>query len=98
MNSKLCVFVCLEAQWCLTLCDLMACSFRGGASGTEPACQCRRHKRGRFDPWVGKIPWRSAWQPTPVFLLGGSHGQRSLLGYSPEGHKELDTTKVAERN
>ena len=44
----------------------------GGASGKEPACQCRRHKRCRFDPWVGKIPWRRAWQPTPLFLPGES--------------------------
>ena len=36
-----------------------------------------------FDPWVGKIPWRRKWQPTPVFLPGKSHGQRSLAGYSP---------------
>ena len=36
-----------------------------------------------FDPWVGKIPWRRKWQPTPVFLPGESHGQRSLVGYSP---------------
>ena len=36
-----------------------------------------------FDPWVEKIPWRRAWQPTPLFLLGESHGQRSLAGYSP---------------
>jgi len=43
-------------------------------------CQCRR--RG-FDPWVGKLPWRRGWQPTPVFLPGESHGQRSLAGYSP---------------
>ena len=45
--------------------------------------QCRRHKRHRFDPWVGKTPWRRAWQPTPVFLPGESHGQRSLVGCSP---------------
>ena len=50
--------------------------------------------RHRFDAWVGKIPWRRAWQPTPVFLPGESHGQRSLVGYSPCGHKELDTTEV----
>jgi len=37
----------------------------------------------RFDPCVGKIPWRRAWQPTPVFLPGESQGQRSLAGYSP---------------
>ena len=59
--------------------------FPGGASGKEPACQrqCKRRKRHGFDPWVGKIPWKMAWQPTPVFLPGESHGQRSLTGYSP---------------
>ena len=61
--------------------------FPGGASGTEPICQC---KRCGFKPWVGKIPWRRAGQPTPVFLPGESHGQRSLVGYSPRGCKELD--------
>ena len=45
-----------------------------GASGKEVACQCRRHKRHGFDPWVGKISWRRKWQPTPVSLLGKSHG------------------------
>ena len=59
--------------------------FPGGASSKEPACPCRRHKRRGFDPWVRKIPWRRAWQPTPVFLPGESHGQRSLAGYSPWG-------------
>ena len=47
-----------------------------------------------FDPWVGKIPWRRAWQPSPVFLPGKSHGQRCLTGYSPWGRKELDTTEA----
>ena len=47
----------------------------------KPACQCRRRKRCGFDPWVGKIPWRRAWQPTPVFLPGESHGQKSLVSY-----------------
>ena len=42
----------------------------GGTSGKEPVCQCRRHKRLRFDPWVRKTPWRRAWQPAPVFLPG----------------------------
>ena len=56
--------------------------FPGGASGKEPDCQCWRYKRPGFDPWVGKIPWRRAWQPLPVFLPGESHGQRSLMGYS----------------
>ena len=52
-------------------------------------------ERGRFDPWVGKVPWRRAWQPTLVSLPGESHGQRSLSGYSPWGCKELDMTEVA---
>ena len=46
-------------------------------------CQYRRHKKHGFDPWVGKSPWRRTWQPTPIFLPGESHGQRSLVGYSP---------------
>ena len=46
-----------------------------------------------FDPWVGKIPWRRQWHPTPVFLPGESHGRRNLVGYSPRGHKESDTTE-----
>ena len=65
-----------------------------GASGKEPACQCTRYKRSRFDPWVGKIPWRKAWQATPVFLPGESHGQRSLAGYSPWYRKESDMTEA----
>ena len=48
-----------------------------------------------FSPWVGKIPWRRARHPTPVFLSGESHGQRSLMGYSPWGHKLSDTTEHA---
>ena len=47
--------------------------------------------RDEFDPWVGKIPSRRKGQLTPVFLSGESHGQRSLVGYSPRGHKESDT-------
>ena len=53
----------------------------------------RIHLQGRgrrFDPWIRKTPWRRKWQPTPVFLPGKSHGQRSLEGYSAWGHKELD--------
>ena len=46
-----------------------------------------------FNPWVGKIPWRRKWQPTPVLLPGKSHGWRSLVAYSPWGHKESDTTE-----
>ena len=56
------------------------CELLWWLSGNEPARQCRRH---RFDPWVGKIPWGMKWLPTPEFLPGKSHGQRSLVGYSP---------------
>ena len=56
--------------------------------GLESACQCRRHKRRGFDPWMGKIPWRRAWQPTSVFSPGRSYGHRSVVGYSPWGHKD----------
>ena len=61
--------------------------FPGGASGKESTCQCRRHKRCGFSPWVGKIPWSRKWQPTPIFLPGKLHGQRSLVGYIAWGHK-----------
>ena len=67
--------------------------FLGHASGKELTCQCRRHKRHGFSPWFGKIPWRRAWQPTPVFLPGESHGRRSLVGNIPQGGKELDMTE-----
>ena len=68
--------------WCGGCCFLLASSIiwswlaqtsvPGGASGKVPSCQCRRHKSHGFSPWVGKIPWMRAWQPTPVFLSGGS--------------------------
>ena len=58
--------------------------FPGGASGKEPACQCGRLKRRRFDSWVGKTPWRRAWQPTPVWTLPS------------KGCKDSDTTEVIE--
>ena len=51
-------------------------------------------RRPGLNLWIRKIPWRRAWQLIPVFLLGESHGQRSLAGYSPEGHKESDTTEM----
>ena len=62
-------------------------------SGKEPTCQYRRHKRSSSDSWVHKIPWSRKWQPTPVFLPGKSHGQRSLAGYGPWGPKESDMTE-----
>ena len=56
----------------------------------NPVCWCRRH---RCDSWVKKIPWHGKWLPTPVVLTRESQGQRSLVGYSPWGRKELDMTE-----
>ena len=70
--------------------------FPGGISGKESACQCRRCKR--FDPWVGKMPWRRKWKPIPVFSPGKSHGQRSLISYNLQGRKEPDTTERLSTN
>ena len=66
------------------------------SSSSSSSSSSHRHRRRcdcshRFDPWVEKIPWKRKWQPTPVFLPGKSQGQRSLVGYSPWGYKELDT-------
>ena len=62
-------------------------------SGWRVCLQCRRHRRHGFDPWARKIPWRRERQPTSVFLPGKFLGQKSLVGYSPWGHKESDTTE-----
>ena len=59
----------------------------GKPCGKEPTCKSRKHKRCRFDPWVSKLSWRRAWQPTPAVLPGESHGQRSMPVYPPQGHK-----------
>ena len=79
--------------------------FPGGSVGKEPACNAGDlglnpglgrspgGSRPGFDPWIKKIPGRRKRQPTPVFLPGKSYGWRSLVGYSPWGHKELDTTE-----
>ena len=64
-----------------------------GAGSKGSACNVGDINRSRFDLWVGKIPWRRAWQPTPKLLSGESHGQWSLAGYSPQGHTELDMTE-----
>ena len=60
------------------------------STNVSPACS------HTFDPWEGKTLWRRKWQPTPVSLPGKSHGQRSLVGYSPWGRKESDTTEATE--
>ena len=70
-----------------------ACTLFGQRlKGKEPACHAG--DSGDMGSILGREdPWRRKWQPTPVFLPGKSHGQRSLEGYSPWGHKELDMTE-----
>ena len=63
--------------------------FPGGSKVKKPPANAGRQKRPGLNPWVGKIPWRRKWQPTPVFLPGKSQGQRSLAGYNPWGHKRF---------
>ena len=70
--------------------------FPGGTSGKDPVCQCRRLKKPGFNPWIGKIPWRRAWRPTPVFLPRESLGQRNLVGCRPRGHKESNMTEATQ--
>ena len=94
-----CVYVYLRALCAKLLiyiyiqCEYMW-GFPGRASGKEPVCQCRRCRRPRFNPWVRKIAWRRKWQPTSGFLPGKSHGQRSLVDYSPWSCKESGTTEA----
>ena len=69
--------------------------FRHRSVGKESSCNsgiCLQCKRPRFDSWVWKISWSRKWQPTPVFLPGESHGQRSPEGYRPPGLQEWDTS------
>ena len=65
----------------------------GASVVKNPPAMQEMHRTHGFSPWAGKIPWRKKWQPIPVFLPGELHGQRSLAGYSPWGHKESDTTE-----
>ena len=88
------IFVCLFTGdgpwgcfWFGAIC-IASCSV-----GKRICLQCRRPG---FNPQVGKIPWRRAWQSTPVFLPGESHGQRSLEASSPWGHTESDTSEATE--
>ena len=69
-------------------------SFPGCLSGKESTGQCKRRRIPGFHPWVGKIPWRRKWQPTPVFSSGKFHEQRSLVGCT-HGVAELDSAEHA---
>ena len=98
ISKKPCQLIILksakEIQWSLLYAEYTS---KNGpprrCSGKEPACQCGKQQRHRLDPWVGEIPWRKKWQPTPVLLPGKSHEQRSLVNHSPWGLKESDTTE-----
>ena len=92
INSLLTIAVFIHS--CSYTLLLRACGLPGSASGKGPACQCGRCKRCSFGPWVRKIPWRRAWQPTPVFLPGEFHGQRVLQAAVP-GVTESDMTEAA---
>ena len=70
--------------WCLFEGIFESIDFPGGS---DSKASCLQGERRGFHPWVGKILWRRKWQATPIFLPGKCHGQRSLAGYSPRGHK-----------
>ena len=109
MNSILANMWCWLFKISCWVCKVLHCGFkfhflvtneveRGlpHSSVVKNPPECRRCRRHKFSPWVGKILWRRVWQPTPVFLPGKSHEQRNLAGCDPWDHKELDTTKVTE--
>ena len=71
---------------------VLKAGFSGGAhSGKESTCRYRRRKRSEFDPWVRQISWRRKGKPIPIFLPGGSHGQRSLVDHNPCSCRDLNT-------
>ena len=91
-------FKALSNLWLLTALQHLFYGFPAGSVVENPPAMQGTFRRHRFDPWVGKIPWRRKWQLTPVFLPGESHGQRSLASYSPWSQKELDITEQLSNN
>ena len=96
------IYACLIPDHCLRVCTritpnilvrLLHFSFSDQSSyfciWIGIPLQYRRHRRWAFNPWIGKIPWRRKWPLTPVFLPRESHGQRSLVGYSPRGGRRF---------
>ena len=73
--------------------EVESLSLSDGGSVVKNLLPMQETQETWVNPWVGKIPLSREWQPTPVFLPGKSHGQRSLVGYSPWGCKESDRTK-----
>ena len=80
-------------QGCGNLENEFVFNLRGFPGTSDGKRVCLHCGTPRFNSWVGKIPWRRKWQPTPVLLPGKSHGLRSLVGYSPWGRKESDMTE-----
>ena len=76
---NMCMYICMFVDICTFIHAYTG--FPGDDIGKESTCQCGRRRRLRIDPWVGKIPWKRKWQPTPVFLPRKSCGQKSLVGY-----------------
>ena len=88
LYSVLCLVQTFKSKfvsWLRVIWHSILCWLPRQLSGKESICQCRRFRR--CGPWVRKIPWGRKWIPTPVFLPGKSHGERSLAGYSPHAHK-----------
>ena len=88
------IMVTIQAQMIVTYTRLG--QFPRWLSGKESACQCRRRRRCGFSLWIRKISWGRKRQPTPVFLPGQLHGQRSLVGYSPWGLQRVRHNLVTE--
>ena len=87
MTNTYSIKVCPNELFHIFQVALCGQGFPGGSMGKESSCQCSRHRKHRFAPWVRKIPWRKEWQPTPILLPGESHGQRRLAGNSPWGRQ-----------
>ena len=91
--AKTCEICGLYTHLCTLICVCMWAS-QVALVVKNPLANAGRRRGCIFHPWVKKIPWRREWQPTPVFLPGESHGQRSLAGCSPWGRTESDTAQV----
>ena len=89
----------METPWHQPLCSHLyeTAGSRMGFPGGSDDKESLYNAGGEFDPWVGKNPWRTTWQPTPVFLPGESHGKRGVAGCSPWGRKEWDTAEQLPR-
>ena len=90
--EKFMLFVCRIWEWFYTLIKILGGRCPGlprWPSGKAPSCQYSRFQRRGLDLWVGKILWSRKWQPTPVFLPGEPHGQRSLVGYISQGSQTV---------